>query len=128
MKTPVKFGKKVALKKLFLFAFIFVGLSAFSKNTLYRNYQNNSGNSSIRQFTVYPNPTNGKINLAIDFRNNLPATLTVTDIIGQTMFEKKIMNPENSTFTIDLSNHPKGIYLFNLQQGNQSVSKKIIVE
>lgn len=60
--------------------------------------------------------------------NTSTATLTVTNIIGQTLFEKKMNEAQKLNLTIDLSDRPKGIYLLNLQQGNQSISKKIIVE
>ncbi|MFT3793218.1 endonuclease [Flavobacterium sp.] len=73
--------------------------------------------------SVYPNPTNdNRVNIASE------ATLESIEIInlnGQIV--RQFVNPtaENHVYTID--NLPQGLYLARLQSGNQSTTKKVIV-
>lgn len=70
------------------------------------------------QFVIYPNPTSGIVQLNMDAK-----TITVTDILGKSLFIQK--NVKN----IDLSNLTKGIYFLNIEMENGSKEvKKIIKE
>lgn len=71
MKSSVMFAK-VSRKIIFLTAFIFIGMNAFSKNYFVQNMKNDSDVTSIRQFSVFSNPSKGKINLQINWEIRLP--------------------------------------------------------
>ncbi len=70
---------------------------------------------------IYPNPTNGKIN--IKFNNKLIDNFILTNAIGQVIMEKEITESE---IFIDLSKQPKGIYFINFT-GNKILEKKQII-
>jgi alpha-tubulin suppressor-like RCC1 family protein len=72
------------------------------------------------EYHVYPNPTNGIIN--IQAKNNY--SLTIYDITGKQMLSYQPTNGLNSTF--DISNLPNGVYYLKLQSDNYYQTKKII--
>ncbi|MBP7965431.1 MAG: T9SS type A sorting domain-containing protein, partial [Paludibacteraceae bacterium] len=78
---------------------------------------------SAEQFTFYPNPTSGIINL--DLQGKRIQNLKIVDVTGKIISEK---NHVNSTETIDLSNFSNGLYLVILQSENGTQSFKVVKE
>lgn len=75
---------------------------------------------------IYPNPTKGA--LAVEIRNKNPQTqyqLTVLNFNGSIIFQKNHI--ENYT-QIDLSSHPKGVYLLRIFSQDRFITWKIIKE
>jgi len=75
-------------------------------------------NLSASKFILFPNPTNGIINIDLG-KNNLNNTnLKVIDIFGKVIYNTQITTQKTS---INLSNYSKGIYLiqFSNQNGNK---------
>ena len=89
------------------------------------NIHNESGlnlSSLLMNHTnIYPNPTNGKIN--IKFNNKLIDNFILTNAIGQIIMKKDITESE---IFIDLSKQPKGIYFINFT-GDKTLEKKQII-
>lgn len=110
--------------------------------TMFRHYnQDKSNNFSVRcisdrivsineqestnLLTVFPNPlsTQTVIRTNVSLHN---ATLTVTNVLGQTM--KQIENISGQTVILLRDNLEAGLYLIQISQGNQVVaSKKIMI-
>lgn len=81
-----------------------------------------STNSNLKfTFNVYPNPSNGSF--TINWDNNVKTTVTIYSILGKIVLEKN----SNSDNSINIENLQKGIYLLKLNQDNQSITKKVIV-
>lgn len=78
---------------------------------------------SNTEIIIYPNPTTGIINLS---RANATKDLIVEvyTILGQKVFEKVNLITEN---TLDLSHLNKGTYFIKFGDGNQKVTKTIII-
>ncbi len=74
--------------------------------------------------SVYPNPSNGIVNLEIsdDYEG---LTLKVSDAIGQTVLEKGIEAHESS---LNISNFPDGIYLLSVSGKSGVFTKKIVLQ
>jgi hypothetical protein len=73
-------------------------------------------------FTVYPNPSNGVVNLDVPFNVQ---TLTIYNVIGQEI--KSISDLQKGTVTIDISELDNGLYIINvLNDKNQTITKKIL--
>ncbi|HEV7783025.1 MAG TPA: T9SS type A sorting domain-containing protein [Chitinophagaceae bacterium] len=70
------------------------------------------------EFSVYPNPANGKIVISGNFIT--PADMKILDLAGKLIYKKKIVS---ATTEVDLSHLPAGIYMLWL---NQSVQKIMI--
>jgi len=70
---------------------------------------------------IYPNPaTDGMVNVKVDA--NAPYTLTVTNIMGQVVY-----NAQDVT-TINISNFTPGIYIVNIKTDKATTSQKLIVK
>ena len=80
----------------------------------------------IDSFFVYPNPSiNGDFNLSMDNSKVKDYSITIFDIQGNKVFEKKYDDPEQKILQTGLS---KGIYFLKVTGKNISKSKKIIVK
>lgn len=75
---------------------------------------------------LYPNPTEGKVN--IDFSNNPPGDieLMVTDLRGSRVLRKKFLSGERIQF--DISEHVSGTYLVVLKINEKRIVRKIILD
>ncbi|MBL7909630.1 MAG: T9SS type A sorting domain-containing protein [Bacteroidia bacterium] len=71
------------------------------------------------QFSIYPNPNNGIIN--IDIENS--ADLQITDLLGKMVLEITLQKFNN---TLNISNLSNGLYYFKIKQGDTVAIKKII--
>jgi len=77
---------------------------------------------------LFPNPSDGIINLSVKFSNLVETgVLSIRDINGRVV--KSLTNVRTGTYQIDLSSEPKGTYLFSLQdeEGKGLFIKQIIL-
>lgn len=82
-----------------------------------------STNLTQNNITVYPNPTNGIIN--ISNQNNQAVSLTIYNLMGKLVYQNKsIVNDVK----IDLKEYSKGLYFLNFDTGHEIITKKIIIE
>ena len=82
------------------------------------------------QWSVYPNPNNGRFNLVVSSQWSVVSsnTIEVFDIMGEEVF-KETLTPQSSN-SIDLSGKAKGIYLYRVfsAEGKQVAAGKFVVE
>ncbi|MHA3787992.1 T9SS type A sorting domain-containing protein [Flavobacterium hauense] len=78
--------------------------------------------SKDEQFIVYPNPTNGTINITT-VNNSVIRTAAVYDFTGKKILEKKI---ESVSGILELPQLSQGIYFLTLKTDTVNVTKKII--
>ena len=72
--------------------------------------------------SIYPNPTNGLLNIDINF--NEETNITVLNNIGQVVLSLKTEN----NITLDLSSVKKGLYFIKLNSKTKSSTHSVIVE
>ena len=80
------------------------------------------------QWEIYPNPSDGLINLSIHFPNlEMTGFLKIHDIYGRLV--KTVSDLRTGNYRFDLSTEPKGTYLFTLtgEDQNKTVYKQIIL-
>lgn len=77
-------------------------------------------------FKIYPNPTNGMVNINI---NNYIGELQINvyDLNGRQVYNQNVTN-FNNTNAIDLESLSTGIYVLKLNGENLNYSEKIIIE
>ncbi len=82
---------------------------------------------SFDRFIVYPNPFNDNFRISLDSNNSDPVFITVYDITGRVVINKKIKNT-STTFNreFDFSALATGMYILNVCKGIAKASKKII--
>ncbi len=80
-------------------------------------------NTALVNTSVYPNPTNGTVNVSIPNISE-KTTITLFDLQGRTILSQET-DQINSAFTID--NLQDGVYLVTIQNSTGSISKKIVL-
>jgi hypothetical protein len=78
---------------------------------------------STSNFTVYPNPSNGEFTINLSGEAKI-STLTVKNVVGQTIINKTVNVAGNTTETISLSDYSKGVYFLTVD----GETTKLIVE
>ena len=79
-------------------------------------------------FDLYPNPTNGKVNLVIGETLQGKAVVEVYNLLGERMMTKNIDRLlQGATVSMDLSHLVPGLYIVKLSTENGSCSKKVSV-
>ncbi len=79
--------------------------------------------SSMNEFSIFPNPTNDKFNISLKAGNS-NARLILQDITGKIMLDQAIQNNQQ----IDLSNYTNGIYFATIQSNNTVIGVQRVVK
>ena len=74
---------------------------------------------------VYPNPSNGVVYVYFPDAANPSFKLTVCDLAGNTVFTA---NNLQSRQAINLQHLPKGVYLFTVNNGETTLTRKVSLE
>ena len=79
-------------------------------------------------FDLFPNPTDGIVNLVIGETLQGKAIVEVYNLLGEQMIAKKVSHlQKGETYTLDLSHLVSGLYIIKLCTKNGSCSKKVSV-
>lgn len=77
---------------------------------------------SNADFSVYPNPvSNGTV--TIKSASNNPMSVNVFDVLGKKVLETKVSNN-----TLNVSTLKAGVYILNITQNNNSITKKLVIK
>ena len=78
----------------------------------------------------FPNPFSNETNVTVYLTEMTDVTLTVTNLLGQTVISQNLgtFNAGNSTITIDANGLSSGVYTYTLSTGTYSVGNKMIVK
>jgi len=76
---------------------------------------------------AYPNPTTGKLQVQLDMPGEADYRISLTDVLGQTVYNGKLHVNGSDVQTIDLSGYNKGIYFLAIEGPNSRGVKKIIL-
>ena len=79
-------------------------------------------------FSLYPNPNKGSFTVQFDSSSTNTIEITIHDLRGRSVFEKKYSNIGMFRENIKLDAVQNGIYLATIKDGENKVVKKIIVE
>ena len=83
----------------------------------------------LSDFSVYPNPNNGVFSLEIETKNNADILVSVSNVIGQEVYNRQLSNVSQFKDEIDISTLQTGIYVLRLYDNEQGViaTEKLIV-
>ena len=88
------------------------------------NYIGIAENELIKELTIYPNPTEG--NLQVDLgKSYADINIALTDLTGRLIHETAFQN--KSALELNL-NSLNGVYLLNINADQRTASKKLIVK
>jgi len=86
-------------------------------------------NLQIRQLNVFPNPTTGIFDIQFELPDLGRASVRIFDGSGKVIYENNLGN-FSGTFSdrIDIANNAKGFYFLAVNQGDQVITRKIILQ
>jgi hypothetical protein len=78
----------------------------------------------------YPNPFSDITHIRVDLRSSEDLSMEVRNMLGQLILklDKGRVRPGTHYFTIDGDILSKGLYFYTVTAGNQSITKKMILE
>lgn len=78
--------------------------------------------------SLYPNPSDGRFNLALDHLEAADLKITIYDLKGAVVHHEKIPAAGDSlTLPVTVEQLEKGIYLIRVENGSRSLGKKIVI-
>ena len=83
----------------------------------------------LSNLAVYPNPSNGLINVSFQTTSNDAVEIVLFDLQGRKVFKSKQNSNNQSMFnqSINTRTLSNGIYLLRAIQGNRSTTKRVII-
>jgi hypothetical protein len=100
------------------------GLQAKSSSNTYTSESEVDINVTAGNVKVYPNPTNGLINIDLSSEEILYTKVTVYNILGAEVYTSSIRSKEINQ--IDISNLPTGYYIAKINNENSSIQVKLV--
>ena len=84
---------------------------------------------NINNITVFPNPSKDLFNIVFSSAKKQDINLSVHNILGKVIISEslKYFNGDYST-SVDLSEYPNAIYIFQLKTKNGMINKKLVLE
>lgn len=83
--------------------------------------------TTVNRFNIYPNPTVGHLFINLELRKRSEVTIQVINIVGEVVLSKNLGNVKSKTLELDLENIPNGVYLVQVKNDNETLSKKVVV-
>lgn len=87
-----------------------------------------SGVEQMNAFEVYPNPTTGSFNISIGQSASELRSINVTNYLGQTVKIVDADNSNNKTYSVDITNMPKGVYTVQCRFDEGVVTRKVVLQ
>ncbi len=78
-------------------------------------------------FKVFPNPSNGQINLLSTNKDLVKAQITLMNTQRQVVFDQSVQFNQNQAFQLNKTLSP-GVYFLSIQQANMTEIKKLVVQ
>lgn len=88
----------------------------------------NAAQFELENLTIAPNPNSGNFNVKFNSTSDQDILITVFDVSGRQIFTKSYSNQGVFAQNIQLDSVQAGVYLVNIQDGNQKAVRKIIVQ
>ena len=85
---------------------------------------------SEKEIKVFPNPSDGRFQLTLDYNGSEKVTAKVYDITGKLVkdISEDLVSEDNSvTAQVNLESPKSGIYFVRVSFGNKVLTKKIII-
>jgi hypothetical protein len=76
---------------------------------------------------IYPNPTNGMLNINVRFAEAQDINIRVFNAVGQVVSHVTENGSMGGNYSVDLSGKTNGIYFVEIMTNNGKVTKKIVL-
>jgi len=78
----------------------------------------------LHEITLYPNPTNSVLNIAVSDSSKTPDSYTIYNSLGQAIIQISTVNEES--LKVDTSNYATGIYIIRFTKGNETKTLQFV--
>jgi hypothetical protein len=76
---------------------------------------------------VYPNPSNGKFEVAVTLDEKSDVIIKITDVLGKVINSVNVNQVTEANVPVDLSQVSAGVYFVQVINGNSITTKKISI-
>ncbi|MEM9821509.1 MAG: T9SS type A sorting domain-containing protein [Bacteroidota bacterium] len=77
--------------------------------------------------SIFPNPTKGELNIDFEVLQAEKVTLTLTDMLGQTLSRQQIdANAGTNTTQFDMNQWTAGVYFINIANATNQITKRVL--
>lgn len=84
--------------------------------------------SNINEFSVFPNPSSGIINVNVDLAGSEELLIEVLDVTGRKIIEQKELFPNGENLLkVDLGDVNNGLYMIRLHAGRETRMAKVLL-
>lgn len=80
------------------------------------------------EFNVYPNPTNGMVNIDVNMLERNNGSIEITDITGRKLYTHGFQNVTAESAEFNLSPYGSGTYFVTLRTDKNVVTKKVMLQ
>jgi len=102
------------------------GYNSTLSNIISTNYNGITSINKIKEFSIFPNPTTGIVNIKFFDKTSQNQEIFITDILGNVVLSETISN--QSTARLDLSGLSNGIYSLTVSNSKNSTTEKIVLQ
>jgi Secretion system C-terminal sorting domain len=89
----------------------------------------NDEDKEVPMFKLYPNPATTTSQLDLTFAEKAPTSINITDMRGRTVAKMDLGDFKGQfNHTIDVAKWQKGVYVLQVDHGNEKIMEKLIVE
>ena len=83
----------------------------------------------VTKIKVYPNPGNGKLSVSFTAQSKGDIEISISDAKGNEVYTRTLKDFSGEYFNqVDISEKGKGTYFLKITQGDDSITKKLVVE
>lgn len=84
--------------------------------------------TSTNTLNVYPNPSTGHVYVNIDLNKRDDGEVTISDVLGKTVYNYPFHSQTADSFEVDLSAFNKGVYFVTLKTSDGTLTKKLMIQ
>lgn len=113
-----------------MIAGLFISQSLFAQTVLHSESGNLKSDQYSEQMKIFPNPSNGQFQFALEYDGQEKITAKVYDITGKLVkdiSDQLVIGESKVTAKVDLQVPRIGIYFLRIEIGNSTFAKKIII-
>jgi hypothetical protein len=104
-------------------------LNQKDKAALKSDFDKNEDVLKVEHLDFFPNPNNGKFNLSFKLANKGDTKVSIVNMQGKLVYNQTLTNFIGEYNTeVNISDNAKGVYFVKVEQNEQSIIKKIVLE
>lgn len=111
----------------YLFTLIFFFALALGSTFAQNGFQRFNTPEIVSNLSVYPNPsTTGDFSVKFEVETQKIIYIKVYNLIGREVYKEEISAPAGAyKASFDLHNFPKGVYMLEVANGNQRLTRRL---